>query len=179
MLPPGICNNSTELSMQLQPLPRLPLTTFEMMKQSIPFKICFALAIASVVTVLALTPASTIATCSKYRSCSWWYGSNYYECQYYSSTYCCNNSYSTSCGGSYCYYKPSSYEPCWGIFITMWVCSALAFFLSIAVIIMWCNFKRRAQNPFLNPGANYVQVIDPRQYNEQPFYSYNNVNNPV
>jgi hypothetical protein len=155
--------------------PRLPTTTFEMMKQSLLFKLCFAGAITCVVAVLALTPASVLARCSSNRSCSWYYGSNYYECQYYSTKYCCNSNYATTCGGSYCYTKYDYYEPCWGIFITMWVCSALSFFLTIGVFIMWCNFRRRVQNPYFNPGVNYVQIIDPtmNQY-QQPFYGYNN-----
>jgi hypothetical protein len=57
----------------------------------------------------------------------------------------------------------------------MWVCTALAIFLAVVVLIMFCQFRKRARNPVLNPGANYVQVNDQNylynpNYQQQPHY---------
>lgn len=73
----------------------MPQTTYQMMKESLLFRLLFGGAITCVVLVLALTPASVLARCSKNRSCEWQYGSNYFECQIYSTTFCCNSYYTS------------------------------------------------------------------------------------
>jgi uncharacterized membrane protein len=154
----------------------VPLTTKEMMRKSPVFKFCFWGAVLLTIAVIVLGIVSGNVRCSEYRSCYWQYGNSYYnECYNYGSTYCCMSSYSY-CGDSYCRYKYSYTTPCMGVFIALWICSGLAFFLAVTVLIMFCNFRRRARDPIFNAGANYVQVVNDQNlaynpnYQQQPIY---------
>ena len=164
-----------------------PLSLKQMMKESIPFKICFVGAISLVIAVIIMVIVVPFTRCSTYTyySCTYYYGSYYnYEC--YSSNsytiYCCSPSYSY-CGDSYCYYKPSnnySYGPCFGIFIAMWVCSGVCFILMVATFIMFCNFQGKARKGLvLMHQPNYANCID--SSNQNPIYvsSNNQPNQPI
>jgi hypothetical protein len=162
----------------MQPVqPGAPPTLKQMMSQSPAFKCLFATSIVLVLTVIVLGIVAPNVSCRDDYSCYWWYGSSYsIECSYYDQPYCCKSGYYSRCGDSYCVYKPSSYgSGCSGVFIAMWVCTALAIFLAVVVLIMFCQFRKRARNPVLNPGANYVQVNDQNylynpNYQQQPHY---------
>jgi hypothetical protein len=148
----------------MQPGPvGVPVTTKQMLQQSTAFRLCFWGAVLLTIAVVVLGIVAGTTTCSGSHSCYWWYGSSYSEqCYSYSTYYCCRSGWSYCGDYNYCNTKPD--EICWGVLIALWVCAGLSFILGVAVIILACNFRRRARNPLFNPALNYVQV-QPYGYN--------------
>lgn len=127
----------------------LPLSTKQLMQKSVAFKLSFSFTIALVIAVMVLGIVSSTVTCRKYYE----YQSCYQADSYYSKqctngvTYCCSYS-SNYCGDYYCrsldsfsYYRR---DVCWGIFIAMWICSGLAFFLAIFTFALFRDLRKKA-----------------------------------
>lgn len=171
----------------IQPNNRLPPSLKEMMFASCPFKFAFWSTITCIVVVIVLSCILPAVNCRTSYSCSYYYSSYYYSCTTYGVDYCCLSSYRT-CGDSYCMMKPTSRTPCWGILITIWVLSGLAFILTIVVLVMFCNIRsRRNQLLYLNPQNYnqppliYAQPVDyyqPQQYYQQG-QPYQQVQEPI
>jgi hypothetical protein len=148
----------------------------QMMAHSSCFKCSLVLGILMIVSVVVLNIVWDSITCVEDYSCEWWYpGQNQVDCYYYGD-YCCPYNVYANCDSRYCSIKPIYVNlSCVVIFIAMLICSGLAFFLTITVLIMFCQFRRRARDPIFNQ-AGYGRLNDPNLYQPQPQY-YPNQNN--
>lgn len=130
-----------------------PMTLKQMMDSSIVFKVCFWGDILAIILVGIVSILVNTVNCNTPHSCSYWYSFYTIQCSKNGNDYCCSPS-SSYCGDYNCFSKPIDYfQPCVGFILLTWIGSALVVFLTVAVFIMFCNFRNRARNPLFNPGA--------------------------
>ena len=132
----------------------LPLTSFQMMKQSPLFKLCFIGTILLIIATIVLNIVGSIVLISNYTSC--YSQSSIYTNRCWNSYdyYCCKSDYSYCGQPGKCYYQDYYYSTNWGIYTAANICSGLGVLMTVVVIIMFCDFRKKARLALYNHGTN-------------------------
>lgn len=121
------------------------------MDNSTAFKASFGAAIGLCTVTIVLACLLPYVNCSPSMPCPYYYSYYTEDCFRGNVPYCCNRLYSFCGDSTYCITKPDYFKRCWGLALALDICGGMTVFLAVVVFIMFCNFRRRVNDPMFNP----------------------------